>query len=205
MGTQANIRSAALHLFATQGFAGVTMRKVAQEVGVSAPALYRHYPSKDHLLWDLVKSGFDTFYQYELRALQGKTPWERLVLLNEEYFRFATEHADYYRVMFLMEWQPDDPAIHEAMGNHAWITFQFLVDRMRELIDAGLFRPGVPESLAFTIWSQVHGSVSLMYCGVMEMKGVNSAWQYREGWMATVTGLATEKLLADIQRLIPSR
>lgn len=196
--THDRILQAALRLFVREGFSSVTMRRIGAEVGVSAPALYRHYPSKDYLLLDLVKHGFQTFLNFEMRALQGKTPWERMLLTGEAYYDFAAEHPDYYRLMFQSEWNPEDPAIKEQMGTHAWMTFQFLVDRVRELVEAGLIKPAASlESTAFTVWGLVHGIVSIGLCGVFDMKGVNVRWQYDQALIALFSGLGTEKLLAE--------
>lgn len=55
-GRKAQILDAALAVFAEKGFEGGTMREIAARVGVSEPALYRHYESKDALLCALVET-----------------------------------------------------------------------------------------------------------------------------------------------------
>lgn len=57
--TGPRIREAALSLFAQQGFAAVSMRKIASEVGVQAGALYLYTPDKQTLLFDLMQSHMD--------------------------------------------------------------------------------------------------------------------------------------------------
>ncbi len=52
--TQAAIRRAAVELFATYGYEAVAMRQLAAEVGVQAAALYRYFPTKEDLLFDLM-------------------------------------------------------------------------------------------------------------------------------------------------------
>lgn len=46
----AQIVTAAATLFRKRGFVNVSMKDVAAEVGVTAPAIYRHFPGKDALL-----------------------------------------------------------------------------------------------------------------------------------------------------------
>ncbi len=53
--TGPKVREAALHLFARHGFAAVSMRQIAKEVGVQAGALYLYTPDKQTLLFDLMK------------------------------------------------------------------------------------------------------------------------------------------------------
>ncbi len=53
--TGPNIRAAALRLFARRGFAAVSMRQIAREVGVQAGALYLYTPDKQSLLFFLMQ------------------------------------------------------------------------------------------------------------------------------------------------------
>lgn len=53
-GRRGEILDAALFVFSEKGYESGTMREIASRVGVTEPALYRHYPSKEALLEDLV-------------------------------------------------------------------------------------------------------------------------------------------------------
>lgn len=52
-------RQKALELFAHKGFAQVGMRELAFEAGLTPGALYHHYPSKQHLLLDLIEEFYE--------------------------------------------------------------------------------------------------------------------------------------------------
>lgn len=54
--TGPKVRKAALELIAQHGFAAVSMRRIAQEVGVQVGALYNYTPDKQSLLFDLLQS-----------------------------------------------------------------------------------------------------------------------------------------------------
>ncbi|MEP4247440.1 TetR/AcrR family transcriptional regulator [Tateyamaria sp.] len=54
--TGPRVREAALRLFASTGFAAVSMRQIATEVGVQAGALYNYTPDKQTLLFDLMRT-----------------------------------------------------------------------------------------------------------------------------------------------------
>lgn len=51
---RAQIRDVAARLFATSGFHGVSIEDIGGACGISGPAVYRHYASKDALLADLL-------------------------------------------------------------------------------------------------------------------------------------------------------
>ena len=53
--TGPKVRAAALRLFSRHGFAAVSMRQIAGEVGVQAGALYLYTPDKQTLLFDLMR------------------------------------------------------------------------------------------------------------------------------------------------------
>ncbi len=53
--TEAALRDAALRLIARHGYEAVSMRRLADEVGVQAAALYRYFPTKEDLLFTLMR------------------------------------------------------------------------------------------------------------------------------------------------------
>jgi AcrR family transcriptional regulator len=53
---RAQLRTVAARLFATSGFHGVSIEDIGAACGISGPAVYRHFPSKDALLADLLVS-----------------------------------------------------------------------------------------------------------------------------------------------------
>lgn len=62
-GTGTRIRAAALSLFAQDGYAAVSMRRIAQEVGLQVGGLYNHTPDKQTLLYELMRAHMETLLQ----------------------------------------------------------------------------------------------------------------------------------------------
>lgn len=58
--TEAALREAALMLIARHGYEAVSMRKLANEVGVQAAALYRYFPTKEDLLFTLMREHMES-------------------------------------------------------------------------------------------------------------------------------------------------
>ena len=131
------ILRASRELLKKQGLSGFSMRGVADRVGVSATALYRHFHDKDALLSALLEQGFSTFSSYLMRSLTGKTPLERLRRAGRAYFDFALEHPRDYALMFMTPCQELglDRVSQQARGRMEG-TFVFLVDRVKECITA---------------------------------------------------------------------
>ena len=69
--TKAKIARTALGLFVRQGVTETTIKDIAAAAGVAEGTLYRHYPGKDDLAWDLFAGQFTTL-ALELEALQAR-------------------------------------------------------------------------------------------------------------------------------------
>ncbi|WP_027243461.1 TetR/AcrR family transcriptional regulator [Leisingera daeponensis] len=92
--TGPRIREAALRLFAQHGYAAVSMRQIASEVGVQAGALYNYTPDKQSLLFSLMSSHME-----ELQAAWDAVPraagaMERLRAFTGFHIRFHLERPD---------------------------------------------------------------------------------------------------------------
>jgi AcrR family transcriptional regulator len=161
--TKTELVTAARDLLLEGGLSGLSMRKVASSVGLSATAIYRHYEDKDALVAAAVVEGFRTFATYLLDALEEDTPIERYRLMVRRYFDFAREHSQDYRLIFMTDCNHlgftrlDEIAQREVSG-----TFQLLQDRIAECQGAGVFRKGDPRALAAFTWASVHGLASLL-------------------------------------------
>jgi AcrR family transcriptional regulator len=68
------ILTAALSLFAERGFYGTSIRDIAKAVGVQSAALYGHFPSKEHILAELVLAGHEAHHRRLVEAVQASRP-----------------------------------------------------------------------------------------------------------------------------------
>lgn len=166
MDTRGRILTEARELFLEAGLGGFTMRTLAERVGVTATALYRHFDDRDALLASLLDQAFSSFGGYLMRALAGSTPLERLRLTGKAYLDFAVENPRDYELMFLTNC--DDLGLFrmsEELSQRAQGTFVFLVDRVNECMEAGVFERADPKTMAVYVWTQTHGLASLWLVG----------------------------------------
>src|SRR5215468_5624405 len=82
-GTPERILLSALRLFAEYGFYGTSIRDIAAGVGINSATLYAHYPSKAHILSELVRIGHEELHQRLQQALidAGPEPADQLAAL----------------------------------------------------------------------------------------------------------------------------
>jgi AcrR family transcriptional regulator len=164
--TRRQILEEARDVFLEEGLAGLSMRTVADRVGVSATALYRHFDDKDALLATMLGEAFATFGSYLGRALGGRTPLARFRLTGEAYFDFALDHARDYELMFLTNCSDlGFKRISKEIDERSRPTFEFLVERVEECIEKRVFARREPRQIALYAWSTVHGTASLWLLG----------------------------------------
>ena len=160
------ISTVAQKIFLRDGVAGVSMRKVANEVGVSAPAIYRHFESKEALLSEIVVAGLQVLERYLQPALAADTPYERLKRLTDNYLAFALEQPQYFDLAFLTP-DPNIENLSDEVARPMWNTFRVAIDQVVGCMARGEFEQDEPLSTAIMIWAEVHGLVTLYRTGRM--------------------------------------
>ncbi|PCJ85075.1 MAG: TetR family transcriptional regulator [Hyphomicrobiales bacterium] len=89
------IRQKSLSLFARHGFAAVSMRMIADAVGVQPGALYQYHPTKQNILADLMQSHMETLLQaWENETQQGEPPQAALERFARFHIRFHITRPD---------------------------------------------------------------------------------------------------------------
>ncbi len=187
---QDRILACACELYLSDGLEGFSMRKLAKTVGVTAPALYRHYPSKESLLIAMIGEAYRMFAQYIYRALSGRSPAERLERAGTGYLDFALEHPEMYEMLYISphhlgldDYPPEVLEVSAAIG-------QFWQDRIRECIEQGIFRDGDPDELSLTMWAHAHGLITIYLRGMCPMTEAEFRIHYRSSGARLMEGLA---------------
>ena len=95
MNTKEKILKTAGLLFSQRGYFAVSMQDVANKIGISKPALYYYFSSKNELCRTLVGESFQNLYERLTSAVQkGKTPTDKLFNLIVAYSSFSLERPE---------------------------------------------------------------------------------------------------------------
>jgi len=175
--TRERILTHATELYLRDGFDGFSMRALARAVGVTAPALYRHYASKEKLLHEIMGEAYRRLSAELYTALSERTPHDRFRRSIGGYADFALANPRLYEVLFLPPSMMGDGVLPEEIESHACAVEQFFDDRVRECVAAGVLRD---ELVTHSLWAHTHGLVSLYLRGHLEEKGVVSDEKFRE-------------------------
>jgi AcrR family transcriptional regulator len=139
----------------------VSIRAVADAVGVTPPSIYLHFADKQDLLFAVCERHFERFDRAVEGAAAGASdPLEALRRRGRAYIRFGLDNPEHYRILFMTKperqpamWTPERMASAFAFWNH--------VAAVQACLDAGLIRPGDAMEIALHLWAAVHGITAL--------------------------------------------
>jgi len=151
--------AAAMALVEESGVGAVSLRETARRIGVSAPAIYRHFANKDSLLAAVAAEGFRDLGV--ALAAASRSERDPLSAMGMAYVRFALSRRGVFRLMFGPELakRANFPELKSAADQ----AFQWLKGGVRA---SG---PAAPEShlAAIAPWALVHGLAQLFLDGVL--------------------------------------
>ena len=155
----------ALELLEEEGPGGLSMRRLAERVGIRAPSIYKHLPDKDALEAAIISVGFELQAGNFEDALKGAD--DPLGAIARVYRGFATAHPHLYRLMTERELRRDllKPGVEDRAA--------------RPLYEA----VGCDRDLARAAWAFAHGMTILELDGRFPPDAdLDAAW--RQGLQA---------------------
>jgi AcrR family transcriptional regulator len=156
----------------------LSLREVARAVGVSATAVYRHFPDKDALMRTIAARGFAMLGELQSAAAHGHTGSTAFTAIGVAYVRFALDNPAVFRLMFSCA-PPQDLFSVEQEENHA--PLRLLRDNVAALAPPGL-PAGARKVLAIRAWALVHGLAVLLLDRMVDaddamIESIVGSWQ----------------------------
>lgn len=165
---RASLEREARALIREGGLGALSLRKLADRVGVSPPALYHHFRDKNDLLCAIAERGFEALGR-EVMGAAEKTegpPTARLRAFVFAYVRFATREPETYDLMFGREiWKRGAPTA--SLREVAYGTFRSYAARVAIVAAEMELAPGESAlRLAQASWALLHGLCRLQIDGI---------------------------------------
>ena len=142
----------------------VSIRAVADAVGVTPPSIYRHFPDKVSLVFEVSNRRCAMLDAEMAQALEGvEAPFEGLAVIGRAYVEFGLRNPEPYRLVFMNSYT-DEPELFRAERVAELPSFARAVEWVGKAIDAGLFLPEHDDALrvAIGLWAAAHGLVALL-------------------------------------------
>ena len=135
----------------------ISLRSIAEDIGVSHAAIYRHFKDKDSLLEVMATYGFERLARAQRNALRReKTAELGFLKAGVAYIKFAIQNPSYYKTMFLIKRKNPSDELKKSMLR----SYSILISACRNYLkEKG--RSNDPRQYALMAWSLVHGYSSL--------------------------------------------
>jgi AcrR family transcriptional regulator len=200
------IKATAWRLIAAEGASSLSLRAIARELHITAPAIYNYFPRRDDLVTQLIIDAFTSFGDAQHAAIASIDPQDyagRLYHLGLAYRQWALDYPERYQLIFGKP-IPGYVAPQEKVMPAAARSLSALVSVIEALRLAGsLNAPDFPQitpgyeqliamwktyggevdelslSVAILIWCRVHGLVSLEIGGSLPPFGSDGAALYQ--------------------------
>jgi AcrR family transcriptional regulator len=174
----------------------VSVRAVAERVGVTTPSIYLHFKDKDDLLDAVCASVFESLgAALQEAAAQASTPLERLLAQGRAYVRFALDKPEHYRLAFMVSGHPK--SVDDVLTD---CCFQQFLKTVEECIESDVLPKGPQGALGLglQLWSSAHGLSSLLISKPWLPWGdVDEAIE--RSLRSAIAGCAFERLLVEHQ------
>jgi AcrR family transcriptional regulator len=151
-------------LLRTGSAEAVSIRAVADAVGVTPPSIYRHFADKDALIYEVCNRHFAELDAEIDAAVAGiDDPVDDLTARGRAYVEFGIANPEPYRIMFMTR-----PEVAPVERQQMWLkestTFLAVIESAQRCIDAGRLKPQYSDAyrVALGLWARVHGLTSLV-------------------------------------------
>ena len=184
-----SILTAARDLFVAEGYAHVSIRKIAERIEYSPAAIYSYFPSKDDIFFALAAEGFGRLDEAISAVPPHPDPLTDLRGGWWAYYQFSKDQPEFFHLMFV---DRSVPAITEQ-----WQGFDLLQQmmtkvaaRIQRVIDGGGFPAALdPQVALHVLWAALTGP-AVLGCTCRLAPGEDCDALARDVLDTTIAGLA---------------
>ena len=162
--TAQRILASARDLFEREGPAAVSMRRVAEAVGITPMAIYRHFPNREALLKRISDDSFREIARHWDARKAGGDPVAQLVSIQMIYLDYALAHPHLFDHAFSVR-REDARRFPEDFRERRSPTLNVVHDAVVEAQARGVLRADDPWDIAMTFWGHSHGLIALYRAG----------------------------------------
>lgn len=160
--------SEAIAIIEEGGVEALSLREVARRLKISHQAPYKHFPSRDHILAEVVARAFADFAGHLDRREPGRDATDDLAEMGRAYQNYAASHPLQYRLMFGTPLP--NPADHPAMmaeANHAFALLRDALARRAKEHGTRASKRDLDLDALF-VWSCMHGFAGMQSLPIAE-------------------------------------
>jgi AcrR family transcriptional regulator len=152
-------------MIVTGGLEALSLRRLARQLGVTAPALYGYVRSKQDLLGALAEMEIERLAA-RFAEVDDADPIDRIRAHSRAYITYARDNPELFQVMLLAP--PALPASGlptESVVPATTTAFTTASSAIEDAIAAGTITSDDPQLVALTLWSGAHGVATVLQLG----------------------------------------
>lgn len=160
--TYTTILETARSLFIKQGYTATSMRQIAEEAGIGKATIYHHFPDKQTIVLELLKSTMTRMDEALQKVKAEKEPLSRIRTAVNISIKNLLESTDIMQIV-----NREVPGGRDQMKDKFQVFFQSYIDLLSESVqqgmDQGIFRKVDPDSAARTLMTMIQGTFAMAY------------------------------------------
>jgi AcrR family transcriptional regulator len=151
------ILNAARTLFLAEGYANVSMRKVADQIEYSPGAIYSYFTSKEDIFFALAEEGLQFVRAHCAAEPRAGSPLERVREVMWRFYTFSKEQPEYFSLIFVDSAVPRISRDWERFSSMRELRQEVEQD-IQQCVDDRVF-PGVdaPSAIFRILWTALYG------------------------------------------------
>ena len=159
------IIDAAREMIITGGLEALSLRRLARQLGVTAPALYGYVHSKQDLLGAIADVEIQRLAA-RFADVDDADPIDRIRAHSKAYINYARENPELFQVMLLAPPAlPDSGLPAESVAPSTTMAFTTATGAIEDAIAAGDITADDPQMIALMLWSGAHGVATVLQLG----------------------------------------
>lgn len=166
-----NIIEESMKLIISSGFSNMSIRKLADRVGMSSTNIYYYYSNKDEIYLNIQIKGFRLLKERFEKIPPSKDPVKTLEEMIRAYLAFGFENPDYYQIMLnsntprYLEYKQKNTTIEPVANQAKQMAVKSIAAPLKTISRIALNKGTIPEKdihfRAYQIWITLHGVVTL--------------------------------------------
>ena len=160
---RAELLAAAERIFTLEGYEGATIRKIAEEVGVSSTALYMYFEDKSQIMLEICSGALQGLCdKLGVLAADPLPSDERLERMMQAMLAFGFEQPTAYQMLYCVVPKDVNERRHAAIAPISRGCFARTQATVEEAIAAGLLRADLsPRPITEALIAACHGAISM--------------------------------------------
>ena len=160
---RAELLAAAEKIFTVAGYEGATIRKIAEEVGVSSTALYMYFQDKSQIMLEICVHALEELYhKLEAISAEERDPLAKVRGILEVLLRFGFDQPTAYQLLYCVAPKDINERRNEVIAPLSRSCFQRTQQAVEAAVAAGRLRQDIPAKvLTEALIASCHGLIGM--------------------------------------------